>query len=436
MADFNFYLNRQGVRGAKGAKGDKGDAPIISVDKQSTNEFVLKINNPDGTSITSPNLIGQQIQVTNSGDVVKYNRGTNSFYTGELDRATTEIEGTVRYATLTDVNNKEGGAVVGTDIFAQAISNVVSSPDGSIIIDYNQENEETTLKIGGTLVTDVTDLKGRMTTAEGRIATLSTDITNQSELLSMEVSRAQAKEGEIENNVTAINNRLTTAESEIVNTQGDVAALDANVATKQNKLVQGDNITLTENNDGTVTIAAAGFELPTNIVYTDTEQTITGSKIMSNGANLYGSGELSYASGGTTYTVIKNGIYFDYFRAVIKVLDSSGRPVTKEISGYTPDIIAYNGMNITFQKADSNLTLKYRDLQGNITTLGNVIHTGNIMDNVAVDGQTIQVVDGKLHANLDGIGGEVSNISARVTTLEGQVGDISTVLDSINGEVI
>ena len=63
MADFQFYLNRQGVRGAKGVKGDKGDSPIVSVNKHTTNEYVLQIDNPDGTQIITPNLVGQQIVV-------------------------------------------------------------------------------------------------------------------------------------------------------------------------------------------------------------------------------------------------------------------------------------------------------------------------------------------------------------------------------------
>ena len=29
MADFNFYLNRQGVKGNKGEKGETGFAPIV-----------------------------------------------------------------------------------------------------------------------------------------------------------------------------------------------------------------------------------------------------------------------------------------------------------------------------------------------------------------------------------------------------------------------
>lgn len=38
-----------------------------------------------------------------------------------------------------------------------------------------------------------------------------------------------------------------------------------------------------------------------------------------------------------------------------------------------------------------------------------------------VDGQTIQIVDGKLHANLDGLGNEVNNLSGRVTAVEADI---------------
>ena len=38
-----------------------------------------------------------------------------------------------------------------------------------------------------------------------------------------------------------------------------------------------------------------------------------------------------------------------------------------------------------------------------------------------VDGQTIQIVDGKLHANLDELGNEVADLSGRVTTVESEV---------------
>lgn len=38
-----------------------------------------------------------------------------------------------------------------------------------------------------------------------------------------------------------------------------------------------------------------------------------------------------------------------------------------------------------------------------------------------VDGQTIQIVDGKLHANLDELGNEVNDLSGRVTAAEADI---------------
>lgn len=54
-----------------------------------------------------------------------------------------------------------------------------------------------------------------------------------------------------------------------------------------------------------------------------------------------------------------------------------------------------------------------------------------------VDGQTIQVVDGKLHANLDELGNEVNTLAGRVTTVEGEVAkkeDEITALEPITLE--
>lgn len=54
-----------------------------------------------------------------------------------------------------------------------------------------------------------------------------------------------------------------------------------------------------------------------------------------------------------------------------------------------------------------------------------------------VDGQTIQIVDGKLHANLDELGNEVDTLAGRVTTVEGEVAkkeDEITALEPITLE--
>lgn len=66
--------------------------------------------------------------------------------------------------------------------------------------------------------------------------------------------------------------------SEVVNSH--TTSIENLSSSKQNKLVQGNNITLKENTDGTVTISSSGGggSTPTNMVTTDTEQVITGDK--------------------------------------------------------------------------------------------------------------------------------------------------------------
>ena len=57
MADFKWYLNRQGVRGAKGDKGEKGFSPVITEKENTKESYVLHIQNEtDDTSFDTPNL--------------------------------------------------------------------------------------------------------------------------------------------------------------------------------------------------------------------------------------------------------------------------------------------------------------------------------------------------------------------------------------------
>ena len=59
MANFNFYLNRQGSRGRQGVKGDKGEngySPYIDIKSNTPTEFIMTIHN-ETESFDTPNLI-------------------------------------------------------------------------------------------------------------------------------------------------------------------------------------------------------------------------------------------------------------------------------------------------------------------------------------------------------------------------------------------
>ena len=144
MADFYYFLNRQGVRGLQGVKGDQGDSPIITVQTETPNEYILKITNPDGTEFISPNLRGNKINI-NEGTYVRYNTETGELYTSTADGATGELAGVVRLATDADITDMDEKSAVTPSQLADALSQYLVSPDGSVKIVQNTENSLTEL---------------------------------------------------------------------------------------------------------------------------------------------------------------------------------------------------------------------------------------------------------------------------------------------------
>lgn len=133
-ANFNFFVNRQGVQGQRGAKGDQGYSPIISVDTNNANVYKLKIQNED-TSFITPNLRGQALENT-GGTYVRYDQSTESMYTGYADSATTSQVGVARFCTYSElasgsVENAMTGAMDVHDFVEARLENYV------LLSDYN-----------------------------------------------------------------------------------------------------------------------------------------------------------------------------------------------------------------------------------------------------------------------------------------------------------
>lgn len=94
--DFNYFLNRQGIQGKRGERGEQGFSPLISVKTQTANEYILTVQNEDG-SFDTPNLRGNAI-ANNGGTYIRYNPLTEEMYTGNADYATNEQAGVVLLA--------------------------------------------------------------------------------------------------------------------------------------------------------------------------------------------------------------------------------------------------------------------------------------------------------------------------------------------------
>lgn len=298
MADFQFYLNRQGIRGLQGVKGDQGDSPIITVQTETPNEYILKITNPDGTELISPNLRGNKINI-NEGTYVRYNTETGELYTSTADGATGELAGVVRLATDVDITDMDERSAVTPSQLADALSQYLVSPDGSVKIVQNAE----------TSLTELTAKGG----SSGNLPIASAD------------------------------------------TLGGVKI--------------GENLSITE--DGVLSSTASGD------VSASGNNTFTGTNDFNGAVNLNG---LTTAE---NLTVARN-------------LTSSG-----EINAVS---IKSTGVRSDDIKTTTNK--KY-------------------LTEEDVDNQTIQIVEGKLHANLDELGNEVNTLSNNVNNLSVKVTDLS-----------
>lgn len=210
-SNFNFYVNRQGVQGQRGAKGEQGFSPVISVESQTANEYILRVENEDG-SFLSPNLRGNAIE-NSGGTYIRFNPETEQMYTGYMDAATTEQAGAVRMGTY-------------EDLVAGGSEDLV--PNVADVHDFVQNS--------------IGDISGFVTTEQFNTYTSNTAITL--------------------NNLS--NNKLDTStfDSFANSTSSALSTLDTeklDFTDLANSLVEGSNITLTKDTvNKTITISSSG----------------------------------------------------------------------------------------------------------------------------------------------------------------------------------
>lgn len=230
MADFNFYLNKQGIQGRKGDKGEDGFSPTITVDTETLNDYTLRITNENSTIVT-PNLRGNRPIKDNGGTYVRV-EADGSLSASTADLATSEKDGVVRLSTPEDITNMSEITVVTPSTLADALSKYIEAGTPNVTITQDEITDKTQISV------DTFDINARLDMAEE-------DITRMQE-------HQYQVDGLVANNV------------------GEIANLEKN---KQDKLVAGKNITI----EGNV-ISAEGGKLPTNLVTTDTDQELTGKK--------------------------------------------------------------------------------------------------------------------------------------------------------------
>lgn len=360
--EFKWYLNRQGVRGAKGEKGDKGFSPYI-VQKEVTREkYILHIQNEtDDQSFDTPNLKEGLVPEDLGGTYVRLNTETGNQYYGDADVADTTTKGVIRVASDTEVQT--GADVVAAVTPLQIKENYSTKTETQQVADTVTALEEQERN-------DVLGLGKRITTNDENISNLNTSVKkNASDITILK---------------TDVNKLKTTTQEQTTN----ITDLQTG---KQNKLVAGDNVTLTDQTDGTTKI-----------------------DVTSSGG---GTGDVT-AAGDNRFTG-KNT-----FTGEVNI---AGAPLTVDELATLNQVTAkyLNVVNITSSGEVNAVSIKATGLRSDdIQTTKNKKY----LTELDVDNQTIQVVNGKLHANLDELGNEVNDLGARVTASEA---DILTLKSSV-----
>ena len=255
MADFNFFLNKQGPKGAQGAKGDTGFSPTImpSTDNDGLTTYKLVITNENNTYETD-NLMGNLDIVDDGGTYLRYNREAGSVSASEADAATASAAGVVRLANSTDYANLADDAVMTPSSFVDNYNSLLSAGTG-IDISQNLIDDKIMIGITNDVVTN-TDLSSALSdyvknsSLNSILANYITDASLTTTLLSYVTNSSlsstlasyvtnSALESTLSNYVTTSNGLIPDAKlsSNIART-----SQIPDISTKQDTLVSGTNI--------------------------------------------------------------------------------------------------------------------------------------------------------------------------------------------------
>lgn len=401
MADFNFYINRQGIQGRKGDKGERGYTPSISINTDTLNEYTLDIANEFNT-FTTPNLRSERQITDNGGTYIRFDRETQSLSAGGLDAATINDIGGVRLSSDTDITEMSESTVMTPSDVSDCLSEYLVSTDGQILIAQNQENSKTEL----TLKVDTSAIDNKIAAVEGKVNGNTEDITNLTDLVT--------------ENITDINNlnaTVTSNTNSITNINNSIELINTN---KQGKLTAGENITISADN----VISATGGNV--GDVTAAGDNTFTGHNKFT---------EICHFDGENNLRVSKN---FNY-RVVANCRVNEKLPKDNGTA-----LNAYLGIgtdyDATVLESGANTFVKYYDLELRKDVASQLFHAHNLVggENVTIN----QNPDtGKYEISSTG-GTTIDDTTPSATStyssskIDSLIGDVGTVLDNINGEVI
>ena len=369
MADFNFYINRQGIQGRKGEKGDKGFSPTINVSTDTVDEYKLIIANEDNTFET-PNLRGNINVLDNGGTYLRYDKETQQISAQDMDTATASTLGGVRLSTEENITAMSADTVVTPADVADALP-VYLQGEGAVSITQDEATSKTKINVD---LSSVNELTTRVSNAEAEIVGIQADVavldTDVSALKDVTTSHTTSISA-INDNIANLNtNKVAKTDFATTETAGVVKVDGTTIITDENGVISSINT-------GTGDVTAAG-----NNRFTGDNTFI---------------GKVNIAGGALTVDGVAN-----LNQATAQFLNAAS-------------ITSQGEINATSIKANG---LRSDDIQ---TT-----ENKKYLTELDVDNQTIQVINGKLHCNLDELDNEVNDLTSRVTVNEADISTLKT----------
>lgn len=452
MADFNFYLNRQGIQGRKGDKGETGFSPTITVLEQTPESYKLQITNEYET-IETPNLIGSFNATDNGGTYVRYDREAKTMSLGELDSATVDKVGGIKISSDEDIQNMNTDTAITPEKLADALSVYLEAGTDNVSIVQDETTSKTKISVtdsgdvtaaennrftGDNTFTGKVNIAGGALTVDG-LANLNqataqylnaVSITSTGEVnavsikanglrsddiqttenkkylteLDVDNQTIQVVNGKLHANLDELGNEVNNLAGRVTTNEADIATMKTSLSMKQTKLTAGANITLTDLTDGTVRIdSTGGGSAPANMVTTDTEQEISGLKTFT---------YLGSSFDGNIYPSLK-----------IRQLTIG------ETTGITPlsAFQASNGLTFCISSSNKNLTMNADDTENRFSLGTNADKLSISSDGrvtLAAGNQGTLIIDGGLKFR-DYYQKEYDLLNATPTVIDG--GDSTTV---------
>lgn len=393
--EYTIELNQQGPEGPQGPVGPEGFSPSISVKTNTDKAYILTVVNKEETFDT-PNLYGEleklNADLSNIPNPAFINgislasiEDNIPMITMDSSRITTNVDGNlILNATA---SNEETMEVSNYEV-------VVNPKDQRLELHDNEGNVKIvattdyipTINVATTTTAGIVKPDGNTITVtpDGTISAVQQDLSNlatKEELASTDatVTNLQTSVASNTTSIGTLREDLTNLETTVGNNSADIAALDADKLASAN-IIAGANITI-DRNGNNLTINSIGGGGGSGDVTAAGNNRFTGDNTFTGKVNI----------AGAALTV-----------EGLATLNQATAQYLNAVSITSPGEI-----NATSIKANG---LRSDDIQ---TT-----ENKKYLTEVDVDNQTIQIVNGKLHANIDELGNKVNDLSDRVTTLQ------------------